>query len=203
MDEYGKIKESRYLKWMNEGKFANKELNKATAKIIALAENVRRSAFATAAIIAQVEANKYYLDDGFKSGAEWASKTFGFAKTAAYNMARIGAEFITPVMNEKNKITGFISKLVPETATHDYTTTQIVEIMPLGVDNAIKICQSGEITPDMSCKAIREKVKAILNPEAEAEAEAEAEEMITLYDENGITYVIPASIASKYKAIEG
>ena len=118
--------------------FTNNELRTATSKIFKIGATVRRCAFETAFIMAQVDATECYKDDGFNSVHEWAMKTFGFKKSASYTLLRVGMEYTRAFTDEKGKVRGYGSNLIPENSGTDFTTTQIEKMLPGGHDLAVE-----------------------------------------------------------------
>lgn len=194
--------------------YTNKELARATAKIFKIGETVRRYAYETAFIMAQVDESKCYMDDGFKNVHDWAMKTFGFKKSTSYSMLKVGMEY-TRVLTDKNgKASGYVSNLLPENSESDFSASQIIKMLPVGHDIAVEMVEDGEITVDMSCREIEKIVQSKMATEEEIEeADAssvdevsEAEDTRRVYDDEGNIYEIPVGMWSeivKYRVIEG
>ena len=85
--------------------FKNAKLNEATAAINAELTALQNTVFPlrdqfeaaraefdrkASDILANVVKDKSYKDDGFKSAAEYAMETFGFGRSKAYQLARVG-----------------------------------------------------------------------------------------------------------------
>ena len=151
-----------------EIQFVNKNLQKATNDMFKLGAEIRKCALATAVIIAKVDDLECYKDDGFNSVHAWTEKTFGFKKSASYTLLKIGKEYIREIISPKSgKVIGYSSNLLPVDAEKDFTTTQIEKMLPGGHDLALDLVSSGEITPDMTCKAIEKVIKSYTQPEEE------------------------------------
>lgn len=163
---------------VNEGtSFTNKELNTATNAIFKLGNAIKNNLYNVAHIMATVDENKYYEEDGFKNVHEWTTQTFGFKKSASYSLLKIGKEYTRAITEDKNgkvKLIGYGSNLIEETDI-DFTTTQVECMLPLGHDTAEQLVQEEVITPEMSCKEIKKIVKAYRNPEEETSSEATEE----------------------------
>lgn len=196
--------------------YSNKMLATATAKVFKIGETVRKCAFETAYIMAQVDATECYKDDGFNSVHEWAMKTFGFKKSASYTLLRVGKEYTRAISDAKGKVTGYGSNLIPENADADFTTTQIEKMLPGGHELAVELVESEEITPDMTCKEIEKVIKAHTEPEEPEQDETEPEQegggasepepetvIVAVIDEDGnVTeprYKIPVEVLEKYR----
>ena len=191
--------------------FVSKELTNATNAIFLLGENMRKAWFSVAHIVAEVDKNEWYRDDGFKDVHDWTNKVFGLKHTASYSLLTIGKEYTSPITDKKGKVIGFRSNLTEE-GYPDFSKTQIEKMLPLGHDDAVKVVTNGDITPDMTVAEIREKVKELkaidVTEESDTE-ESDTEEpdtedvsedlpMIDVWDKEGRKYIIPADILMKY-----
>lgn len=182
-----------------EIKFVNKNLQKATNDMLKLGSEIRKCALATAVIIAKVDDLECYKDDGFNSVHAWTEKTFGFKKSASYTLLKIGKEYIREIISPKNgKVIGYSSNLLPVDAEKDFTTTQIEKMLPGGHDLAVDLVSSGEITPDMSCKAIGEVIKAHTKPEEDKTPE----DVVELNDEPEFTPEDDGEVLLTIRAVE-
>lgn len=160
-----------------EVKFVNNNLQKATNDMFKLGAEIRKCALATAVIIAKVDDLECYKDDGFNSVHAWTEKTFGFKKSASYTLFKIGKEYIREIVSPNSgKVIGYSSNLLPADAEKDFTTTQIEKMLPGGHELAVDLVSSGEITPDMTCKAIEKVIKSHTKPEMEETSEEETTE---------------------------
>lgn len=151
----------------NRPKFANKMLEKATMTILSCDNDIKSRQFSIASILADVDAKKLYEDDGFTSCAEYAEKTFGIKKSTSYALITIGKEYTRPILNEKGKIVGHCSNLLPaadfdkqDAPLIDFTTRQISLFSTLGREQVIDLVSNGSLSPTMTANQIREVVKA-------------------------------------------
>lgn len=151
----------------NRPKFANKMLEKATMTILSCDNDIKSRQYSIASILADVDAKKLYEDDGFASCAEYAEKTFGIKKSTSYALITIGKEYTRPVLNEKGKIVGHCSNLLPaadfdkqDAPLIDFTTRQISLFSTLGREQVIDLVSNGSLSPTMTANQIREVVKA-------------------------------------------
>lgn len=194
--------------------FTNKVLQAATKKVFQIGETIRKCAYETAAIMAQVDETKCYEEDGFKSVHEWAMETFGFKKSASYSLLRIGKEYTRAITDARGKIKGYGSNIVDGTED-DFTVTQIEKMLPGGRDLAVELVGDGEITTDMTCKEIEKVIKSYMEPEpetvdaeepepetVEAEEPETVEHMVIVTDEAGNRYNIPFEVLEKYRIID-
>lgn len=131
--------------------FNNKELNSATKKIFTLGNKAAKAMYEVAATLAKVQKDGSYKDDGFKNAADYAMQTFGFKKSLAYNLIKIGKEYTAANSLESN---------LPHPENEDFTTNQIGLMLPIGDrDIVAEMCENGELTPDMTAEEIRNAVK--------------------------------------------
>lgn len=189
----------------NAPTFQNKTLQSATNKIFKIAKAVRKCAYETAYIMAQVDETECYKDDGFNNVHEWAMKTFGFKKSASYTLLRVGKEYTRTITDAKGKVNCYCSNLISENADNDFTTTQIEKMLPGGHELAVELVKKEEITPDMTCKEIEKVIKSYIKPEPEetetetATEETEHETLVLVTDENGNKYNVPIDVLERYK----
>lgn len=73
--------------------FKNKKLNEISAKIAKAGADMSSKNKEIAKLLGSVKKGKLYSDDGFKSVSEYAEKTFGIAKSLAYQLANVGERF--------------------------------------------------------------------------------------------------------------
>lgn len=151
----------------NRPKFANKLLEKATMTILSCDNDIKSRQYSIASILADVDTKKLYEDDGFGSCAEYAEKTFGIKKSTSYALITIGKEYTRPILNEKGKIVGHCSNLLPaadfdkqDAPLIDFTTRQISLFSTLGREHVIDLVSNGSLSPTMTANQIREVVKA-------------------------------------------
>ena len=161
-----------------EKTYGNKQLQKATDTVKKLERGIQSSLFETAAIIAKVESEKLYLDDGFRNVHEWTKEAFNIEKSASYNMLKIGKNYTRPVLNEKGKTIGYRSTLTDEN-TVDYNVTQITRMLPVPPEELPEAIEKENITPALTVKEIESKIKHYLKDD---ETEAETEETETVED---------------------
>ena len=131
----------------------NPELKKITTEIKKASANVIGNTFKISALIAHVDENELYLEDGFNDTFEYVKKCFGLEKASAYNLIRVGREFITEMENGKGYET-----LLTHT-NKDYSISQIFKMLPLGIDKARELTADGVIDETMSCRQIEKIVK--------------------------------------------
>lgn len=132
----------------------NKELNEITVKIRRASSNVVMNTFRIASLIATVDEKKLYEGE-FDDTCDYVKKCFGLEKASAYNLIKVGRDFITEVKN--GNVTNFETLLTH--AGKDFSISQVFKMLPLGIDKAKELTADEVITPEMSCRAIEKIVK--------------------------------------------
>ena len=144
--------------------FKNAELNEYTQEVLHIGNDVKKNFFKVASIMCKVQECKCYADDGFKDAISWAMETFKFKKSFAYNLMKIGKNYLDDKSDSTN---------LPHDE-QDFTPNQVARLFPLkSRDKAVELINDGKIAPEMTCKEIEEVVKSEV---AKAEAEKEAED---------------------------
>ena len=161
------------------GKFLNGGLEEATKEIFRLASEIRRNFYHVARVLNRVNNERLFVDDGFMSVTEYAEKTFGFKKTLCYNLLQIGETYTAEDANESN---------LPHDKTKDYTSGQLGVMLPYEEETVRRLADEEEITPYMTVKAIKKRLKAEEEPE-EVEETEESEEDVTNYNLFTITAI--------------
>ena len=129
----------------------NKELKQITADIRKAGANVIGNTYKIAALIAHVDTTELYLEDGFVDTFDYVKQCFGLEKASAYNLIKIGKEFIEKAGNNYSTLLTHGSK--------DYSISQVVKMLPLGIDKAKELTADGVIDETMSCRQIEKIVK--------------------------------------------
>ena len=153
--------------------FTNKKLAQHTKAIEKLMTATKRNMFEISARLLVIRNEDLFADDGFKDVFDYAEKMFGYKKNMVYKLTTAAEKFIEA--NPQGK--GYVSILTHDNA--DYTVSQLIELNSLEPDTAVELDKKNIISPDMSTKEIREKVKAyksgIIDENGNAE-ETEGEE---------------------------
>lgn len=129
----------------------DKDLKDYTAKIKKCGDNIRKNYIKIAHLLSEVDTKECYLEDGFESVIDYASQVLGIQKTTAYNMLKIGKEYIA----ESGERT-----ILTDTGA-DYSVSQIQALLPLGVEKVKEINEEGTINPEMSVRQIKNLVKGL------------------------------------------
>lgn len=159
----------------NSLSFTNKKLQNATMQIMQIAGRIKNNWFQIGAIIAEVDREELYKEDGFENVHAWTMRAFNIKKTTSYDLLRIGKEYTRELTTEKGRITGYECNLLPENSEANFTTTQVMKMLPAGHDKAQELVDSGVITPDMTSTAISKVIKDLNKPEEPEEPTTNAE----------------------------
>ena len=129
----------------------NADLKKITTEIRKSAANVIGNTYKIAALIAHVDKTELYLEDGFVDTFDYVKQCFGLEKASAYNLIKIGNDFIA---GEGNKYETLLTH-----GGKDYSISQVIKMLPLGIDKAKELTADGVIDETMSCRQIEKIVK--------------------------------------------
>lgn len=160
----------------NSLSFTNKKLQNATMQIMQIAGRIKNNWFQIGAIIAEVDREELYKEDGFENVHAWTMRAFNIKKTTSYDLLRIGKEYTRELTTEKGRITGYECNLLPENSEANFTTTQVMKMLPVGHDKAQELVDSGVITPDMTSTAISKAIKDLNKKDEEPEEPATEQE---------------------------
>lgn len=138
------------------------KLRRATENINKIGTEMRKNCFKVASIIARVEADKAYEEDGFGTVHEWTETCFGIKRSVSYSLLRIGKEETLEVLDDRGRVVDYISKL------HDvngdgFTVTQLERMASLDDEVKKGLINDGVITADMTCKEIMDTAKQYKN----------------------------------------
>lgn len=128
----------------------NKELIKITTKIRAAGAAIAKNMYSVAALLSEVADKKLYADDGFKNVADYAEQVFGFKRSTAYMLAKVGREY---TQNNRSILT--------EVGETDFTVHQVAELLPLEKEQAQELVDGGRVSPEMPVAEIRKVVREV------------------------------------------
>jgi len=166
----------------------NPELKKATNSIKGYASNIRKNYLRIAFKLAEVDEQESYIEDGFGDVIEYATSVFNMKKSTAYNLLKIGREYV-----DKNTP----DKTILADNRGDYSVSQLGVLLPVGVDRVVELNNDGVISPEMSVRKLASIVSAPENENPEetndgeptnAEPENEPTQTITLWVNGDITF---------------
>ena len=129
------------------------KLKEVTTAIRKAGANVIGNTFKIAALIAKVDTDELYAADGFTDTFDYVKQCFGLEKASAYNLIKVGKEFISEDESGKKYETLLTHK------DRDFSISQVVKMLPLGLEKAQELTADGVIDVDMSCRAIEKIVK--------------------------------------------
>ena len=133
----------------------NPELKKATNSIKGYASNIRKNYLRIASKLAEVDVQESYIEDGFGDVIEYATNVFNMKKSTAYNLLKIGREYVSEDTPDK-------TILADERG--DYSVSQLGVLLPVGVERVQELNADGVISPEMS---VRKLASIISTPEDE------------------------------------
>lgn len=168
----------------------NPELKKATNSIKGYASNIRKNYLRIASKLAKVDAQESYIEDGFGDVIEYATSVFNMKKSTAYNLLKIGREYVDENAPDKT--------ILADTRG-DYSVSQLGVLLPVGVDRVVELNNDGVISPEMSVRKLASIVSAPEdeNPEETDEGESDGDagepeneptQTITLWVNGDITF---------------
>ena len=120
----------------------NLELTNVTNRIMEIGNSIRANMFEVAKLLAKVEDEELFKDDGFKNTVEYGVSVLGFKKSQMYDLLKVGHTFDTPTLSNG-----------------EYNTTQLQTLAPLGKETIDKLADEGVITPDMTVAEIKDIVR--------------------------------------------
>lgn len=139
--------------------YTNKELNSVVKKVRKIGETMGKNLFEICAIMAKADKNESYIDDGFKTMADFAEHEFGWKKSSTSNYIKIGKDFL----NEEK-----ICKLSKGSGSSNWGYSQLTKILSLGSYEIAEDCVNANIiNSDMSCRQLDEAIKKYKNGEDE------------------------------------
>jgi hypothetical protein len=150
------------VKVSNDLNMANPRLTRVTLDIIANLNDMRNHGLTVAMLLAEVKYGELWKDT-FSSYQEYAETCFGIKKAQAYKLAAVGCNFVS------NSDTGYAHSVICS-GTDDYSTTQLIELLPLkSTDTAKQLHDEGRINPHMSTREIKAVVDEVKPTREKAE----------------------------------
>ena len=151
--------------------FQNKKLQNATMQIMQIAGKIRNNWFEVGAIIAMVDAQELYKDDGFNNVHEWTTRAFNIKKTMSYDLLKIGKEYTREILSDKGRTIGYECNLIVPDSSENFALTQVIRMLPAGHEKVQELVDAKLITPDMTSTAIGKVIKGLKEPEEAEEPE--------------------------------
>lgn len=141
--------------------FTNKKLQNATMQIMQIAGKIRNNWFEVGAIIAEVDAQELYKDDGFNNVHEWTTRAFNIKKSMSYDLLKIGKEYTREILSEKGRTLGYECNLEVPDSSENFALTQVIRMLPAGHEKAQELVTAKVITPGMTSTAIGKVIKGL------------------------------------------
>lgn len=141
--------------------FTNKKLQNATMQIMQIAGKIRNNWFEVGAIIATVDEQELYKDDGFNTVHEWTARAFNIKKSMSYDLLKIGKEYTREILSEKGRTLGYECNLEVPDSSENFALTQVIRMLPAGHEKAQELVTAKVITPDMTSTAIGKVIKGL------------------------------------------
>ena len=149
--------------------FINKKLQNATMQIMQIAGKIRNNWFEVGAIIAMVDAQELYKEDGFNTVHEWTARAFNIKKSMSYDLLKIGKEYTREILSEKGRTLGYECNLEVPDSSENFALTQVIRMLPAGHDKAQELVTAKVITPDMTSTAIGKVIKGLTTKDEPAD----------------------------------
>lgn len=156
-----------------EVQFNNKKLNTATNNILKYTDGIKKNLLLIAIELKRIKEDELYVEDGYTSVSDYASKVLGYSRANTSKLVNVAERFV----EKQQKNTIFLTE-----DGKDFTVGQLTEMLALPKDEIVEMVKDGELTPNMTAKAIREQVKA--HKEVDEEIAAENEEVESTVEEN-------------------
>ena len=137
--------------------FKNRALAGYSRRIAELGADISAKNVEIAKILGHVLDEKCYVEDGYKSVAEYAEEVFGIKKQSAYQMANVGSRFF----NSEDETAKRVTNIFP--------TSNLAELQNVPMEEIKKALDSGRISEGSSQKALRDFAKSTKEPKITVE----------------------------------
>ena len=156
--------------------FKNEKLNAYSVEIAAIRDEMGNVNVKLAKVLGHVKTDKCYEDDGFKSVAEYAEKTFKIKRSMAYQLAAVGERFY----NSDNETAQKVAEMLPP--------SNLSEIVKLTDDQLNVQMQSGTISENSTQASLREVATHVKEAESPAKPKVLKQYVadVTLYGQSTI-----------------
>lgn len=125
--------------------FKNAELNKATESLMRLVLEDAKNSMEKGRILYEIESKKLLKDTEFATVEEYGKSLFNWSKGQISKMKNVFAKYGTAPLQLNGE-------------TLDFSPTQLSEMLTLDRETVDSLIESGEISPDMTTKEIRDVV---------------------------------------------
>lgn len=144
--------------------FQSSKLNSYTSQIFKQGLNIKKCYMRVCEILAKIDASKCYQADGFESIHEYSEQVLGIKRAQSHHLLRVGRDYVDWKTHET---------VLAHPEGQDFTTSQVIYMLPLGVEMAKRMTEKGNITPDMTVAEIKEVVSDYKNAKTSDENEGE------------------------------
>lgn len=171
--------------------FKNAKLNTLSGKIAKIEKSMTGNTRELSKLLGEILDSKCYEEDGFKSLAEYAEKTFGMKKALSYQLAKVGSRFYL----SENATAKEVANLLP--------ASKLAEIAALSDDEIAEEMENGLADKTQAelrevAKSHKEKTTAVL-PEYEANIRiVSGNTVMTLYYERVTVPEIATALENNY-----
>ena len=137
--------------------FKNRALAGYSRRIAELGADISAKNVEIAKILGHVLDEKCYVEDGYKSVAEYAEEVFGIKKQSAYQMANVGAKFFNSEDETAKKVSALVSP------------SNLAELQNVPMEEIKKALDSGAISESSTQKSLRDFAKSTKEPKITVE----------------------------------
>lgn len=132
--------------------FKNKKLNDISLRIAKIGDDMGKKNMELAKLLGTVKRDKLFEEDGFKSVAEYADKTFGIQKALAYQLAKVGERFYL----SDSATAKTVAAMLPP--------SNLAELVNMKDEDIQKAMDDKEITPTTTQKTLRSVAAGVKHP---------------------------------------
>lgn len=137
--------------------FKNRALAGYSRRIAELGADISAKNVEIAKILGHVLDEKCYVEDGYKSVAEYAEEVFGIKKQSAYQMANVGSRFFNSEDETAKKVSALVSP------------SNLAELQNVPMDEIKKALDAGTISGSSTQKSLRDFAKSAKEPKITVE----------------------------------
>ena len=137
--------------------FKNRALAGYSRRIAELGADISAKNVEIAKILGHVLDEKCYVEDGYKSVAEYAEEVFGIKKQSAYQMANVGSKFFNSEDETAKKVSALVSP------------SNLAELQNVPMEEIKKAIDSGAISESSTQKSLRDFAKSTKEPKITVE----------------------------------
>lgn len=148
----------------------DEELKVYTDMLVSDLTNVRYYMVRASVVLAAIDESKCYEHDGFATIHDYTESILGIKRAQSYAILKVGKTLVN---------TETMESLLPHEADNDYSMSQLQALLPLkSVETAQDMALTGEISPDMTVKEIKARVKAHTRVESDEGGDVDDSEVV-------------------------